>query len=99
MRSLLRAFICISSLAFAQSTSSTVTLLNGTIQGGRCSSTDVNYFFSIPFAQPPVGDLRLAAPVGYDTKYSGTLDATQQGPSCPQLGTLLVQTGAQSEDW
>ena len=32
------------------------------VQGGTCKTTYVNYFFSIPYAEPPVEELRYAPP-------------------------------------
>ncbi len=77
----------------------TVKVLNGTLQGSKCPSTNANYFFSIPFAKPPVGDLRFAAPQPYDSTYNGTLDATKPPASCPQFETVFVEYGPQAEDW
>ncbi|XP_022079673.1 uncharacterized protein LOC110973290 [Acanthaster planci] len=40
-------------------------------------------FRGIPYAEPPVGDLRFSAPVR-KVPWEGTLNAVQYGPSCPQ---------------
>ncbi|KAH8883118.1 alpha/beta-hydrolase [Thozetella sp. PMI_491] len=76
----------------------TVTTSLGTVQGGKCDSTDVNYFFSIPYALPPVGDMRFAVAKPYSEPFNGTLDATTAAPSCIQFGALFLENGAQSED-
>ena len=79
----------------------TVTTTNGTVQGGKCEGYKVNYFWSIPYAQPPVGNLRFAAPKTYDKTYTaGVLKAISPAPRCPQFGTDFVEWyGAASEDW
>lgn len=77
----------------------TVQINNGTIQGAKCDHTDTNYFFSIPYAQPPTGDLRLAPPQPHLSRFNGTLNATAQPPSCIQFSSMFGEDGAQSEDW
>lgn len=68
-------------------------------------SSNIQYslFKRIPFAQPPVGDLRFKEPVPFG-KWQGTLDATEFGPSCiqrprnnPSIDRLLPNMN-QSED-
>lgn len=45
-------------------------------------------FKGIPYAQPPVGDLRFAPPVAAEA-WSGRLEATEFGNSCPQSGSAF----------
>jgi carboxylesterase type B len=64
----------------------TVQTNNGPITGQAASvANQVSEYLGIPFAQPPLGNLRFAAPV----KYSGNtaLTATRMSASCPALGT------------
>ncbi|KAK7749070.1 hypothetical protein SLS62_008465 [Diatrype stigma] len=69
------------------------------IQGGTCKTTAVDSFFSIPYAKPPVGDLRYAAPEPYAPPSCGiVINATNPTPSCIQFGTAFEETGSQSED-
>ncbi len=77
----------------------TVTIANGTLRGGKCSQADVDYFLSIPYAKPPLGSLRFAAPQPYNQSFGETYDATKQALTCPQFGTLFVDTSPASEDW
>ncbi|KAI1844192.1 hypothetical protein JX266_009676 [Neoarthrinium moseri] len=58
-----------------------VTIADGTVVG---SVGLVENFGGIPFAQAPVGPLRLKPPQKLTSSY-GTLDATGSGPSCPQM--------------
>ncbi|PPJ50816.1 hypothetical protein CBER1_06504 [Cercospora berteroae] len=60
----------------------TVTIANGTLIGS--SSQGVDNFKGIPFAQAPVGDLRLRAPRPLAQGF-GTRQATQSGKACPQF--------------
>jgi para-nitrobenzyl esterase len=63
---------------------------NGTVQG-TVSATE-RTFLGIPYATPPTGALRFAAPQPAKP-WSGVLQATKGGPACaqslPEVGTLL----------
>lgn len=77
-----------------------VEIANGTLRGAQCASAPVNYFLSIPYAVPPIGDLRFTPPQPYNQTFVGVRDATTPAPSCPQLGLFFVAYQAgQSEDW
>ncbi|KAJ7253910.1 alpha/beta-hydrolase [Mycena rebaudengoi] len=54
---------------------------NGTIYGLDLPQFGQNLFLGIPYAQPPVGDLRLRPPRPINTTF-GRLDATAYGPHC-----------------
>lgn len=72
----------------------------GTIHGSLCTHTNSSTFQSIPYAQPPVGDLRFEPPQPYNSSYSnGSLNATVTAPSCIQFGEMFIENGPQSEDW
>jgi para-nitrobenzyl esterase len=51
--------------------------LQGYVQDG------IHYFKRVPFAAPPVGELRFVAPQP-PVPWDGTLDCTVDGPICPQ---------------
>lgn len=60
----------------------TVQLSQGMIQGKI--NNGVQAYLGIPYAQPPVGDLRWAAPVPA-SKHEGTLAATEYRNDCMQI--------------
>lgn len=87
-------------LTDAASPAPEVEIVNGTIRGGRCAFAPVNYFLSVPYAVPPVGDLRFTPPQPYNQTFAGVRDATTPAPSCPQFAASFVAYQAgQSEDW
>lgn len=68
----------------------TVDTSSGSVHGKIDSSApDVRQFLGIPFAKPPVDDLRFAPPEPLDSSAaSNSIEATQLPPSCMQyLGT------------
>ncbi|RMY59482.1 hypothetical protein D0863_11918 [Hortaea werneckii] len=68
----------------AASTPPTVTVKNGTLQGRYNEQWDQDFFLGIPYAQPPLGDLRFRWPQSIEEKWNGTRDATEYGYSCYQ---------------
>lgn len=56
-------------------------------------------YFNIPYAQPPVGDLRWRAPVAA-TPWQGVRDAARRGPACmqPDQHWNAVDAARSSED-
>ncbi|KAF9883682.1 hypothetical protein FE257_003066 [Aspergillus nanangensis] len=87
-------------LSLAASNSTSVTVDAGTIQGAYCEGgQNAAYYKSIPYAEPPIGDLRFEPPKPYKKQFpNGKLDATTPAPSCIQFGNQLVPPGAKSED-
>ena len=65
----------------------------------------IHHFKGVPFAAPPVGDLRFAPPQP-PAPWEGTRDATEDGPICPQavlplegpLADVISATQPQDED-
>ncbi|ORY25053.1 Alpha/Beta hydrolase protein [Naematelia encephala] len=73
------AFVTLASWAYAHPT---VTVVNGTYVGVHLPSLQQDIFLGIPFAQPPIGDLRLAPPASLNSSWSDTRSATTYGPGC-----------------
>src|SRR5215510_8221395 len=72
---------------------SAVTVTGGQIRGVLSDEyPDIIAFKGVPFAAPPVGDLRWRPPAPV-MPWSGVRMADKVGPACPQRGA-----GAQSED-
>ncbi len=69
-------------------------LRDGRVQGEIIAGT--RRFLGIPFAAPPVGDLRWRPPAP-PAPWSGTLEATRFGSSCPQRPSTLG-TPSENED-
>jgi hypothetical protein len=83
----IRAQDSTTSSASPSSTNPTVTLDQATVTG--ISTSGVQKFLGIPYASPPVNNLRFAPPQPV-TSYNGTINATQFGYSCPQQNASLV---------
>ena len=64
--------------------------LQGSCVGGSC------VFKGIPYAEPPVSDLRWRPPVHPPEAWNGTRDATDWGANCPQLTLTGVVAGEES---
>jgi para-nitrobenzyl esterase len=71
--------------AAVSATSLQVRTAQGTVEGLRVKG--VREFLGLPYAAPPVGDLRWRPPVEA-TSWEGVRPATQFGPACAQITTL-----------
>ena len=61
----------------------TVATTSGTFQGVT-TENGTDRWLGIPFAQPPVGNLRFKAPVPITSPLAGVKEATSFGDACPQ---------------
>ncbi|XP_075974906.1 juvenile hormone esterase-like isoform X3 [Anticarsia gemmatalis] len=70
----------------------------GELRGAACSGIE-NYiaFKGIPYAKPPLGELRFKAPEPPEP-WEGVKDATQHGPVCPQFNERMNCMEDGSED-
>jgi len=85
---------CLVSAAEAPSDSLQVLTDTGVLRGAERAG--VREFKGIPFALPPVGNLRFSPPLP-QTHWTGTLDATQYKSPCPQV-TRFGQTDASDNE-
>ena len=67
-----------------------VQLQSGSVQGA--TEYNMQVFKGIPYAAPPLGDLRWRPPQPV-AKWAGTLDASQFGPACPQPYVKNLSSG------
>ncbi|KAF8173575.1 carotenoid ester lipase precursor [Mycena galopus ATCC 62051] len=74
----------------------TVTL-DGGMFTGKSTSSNTESFLGIPFAKPPIGDLRFRLPVEIPP-YNGSYAATKYGPGCPQQAFKLPPFTGQAQE-
>lgn len=103
-KSLILQFLSLSSLSHSTSiqarTQPVATITNGTLIGTRNSHYKQDFFLGIPYAQPPVGDLRFKQPQTINQSWSEK-QATAYGPWCHSLPLTLpgyTQTGFEHEE-
>src|SRR6266540_5879649 len=73
--------LCVAASAFAQGV---VPTDKGPVRG--VDTPDVHEYLGIPYAAPPVGDLRWRPPQPH-ARWQGPLDASHFGNHCPQGGS------------
>lgn len=99
LRSLLTSIIFFTSLTlFATSSGSQVKTLSGVVEGKNDGA--VHAFLGIPYAQPPVGDLRWKQPLP-TANWKGVRKATEFGAHCMQgnvFGDMTFRDAGGSED-
>jgi para-nitrobenzyl esterase len=73
----------------AQAPVRTVRIDSGTLSGVATRDPAIRVFKGIPYAAPPVGDLRLRAPAPAK-RWKGVRKADTFGPVCPQLSPFVA---------
>ncbi|XP_064469211.1 acetylcholinesterase-like [Ornithodoros turicata] len=65
---------------------------NGLVEGQRITynSKELDVFYGIPYAKPPVGDLRFEKPQP-PTSWTGTLKATRKPTACRQIDLVFAE--------
>ncbi|RFU74045.1 hypothetical protein TARUN_8211 [Trichoderma arundinaceum] len=65
--------------------------VNGTYTGLTLNTFNQEAFYGIPFAIPPLGDLRLRYPLPYNQSWIGSRNATVRSDSCPGFDKPFAQ--------
>lgn len=65
----------------------TATVKNGTYTGLHSITYNQDYFLGVPFAQPPVGDLRFRVPQSLNSSWVGTRPAITYSAACVGYGS------------
>ena len=89
-----------SHLAGSTFSSTQVTTANGIVEGTTEASSGIRMFKGIPFAAPPVGELRWRPPQPV-TSWEGVRNADRFGPRAMQLplfGDMNFRSNGMSED-
>ena len=85
---------------FAMADSLVVKTVDGRVHGKLINNGEVRAFQGVPYAAPPVGDLRWKAPQPV-VKWKGDLDATKYGHHCAQnhvFDDMIFQDSATPDD-
>ncbi|KAJ5038600.1 Alpha/Beta hydrolase protein [Bipolaris maydis] len=85
---LLMIFDTITCKPFASTLAPTVTIQNGTLVGSHHSAYNQDFFLGIPFAAPPIGELRLRRPAP-PTAWTGRKKADTYSNWCMSLSLGL----------
>ena len=85
-------------IAELSTTTPTVTIRNGTYAGVHSSQFNQDFFLGMPFAEPPVGNLRFRVPRPLNSKWKGIKSAASYSASCIGYGGDDVPYPSLSED-
>ncbi|KAI0477082.1 Alpha/Beta hydrolase protein [Xylariaceae sp. FL0804] len=83
----LAACLAVAAPTASSASSTTVKVKNGTVQGSHLSTYNQDVFLGVPFAQPPVGELRFRNPQSLNTSFNATYQATEYAPECIGYGS------------
>jgi carboxylesterase type B len=68
----------------------TARVKNGTISGVHSSAYNQDYFLGVPFAQPPVGDLRFRQAQPLNATWTGVREAKEYAKHCVGYGVCQI---------
>jgi para-nitrobenzyl esterase len=97
MRDFLVVFIVLATQSASAADSGPIVAITGGQIRGALLDKGGAVFKGIPFAQPPVGELRWREPMPVKP-WARVRDATAFGPSCAQNGTRYEPRGSKEED-
>ena len=87
------ALLALSSAALAapsKEVSPTANVKNGTIEGVHSPSYNQDFFLGVPFAQPPLGDLRFRQAQSLNTTWKGIRYAKEYATHCVGYGVSAL---------
>ena len=89
--------ILITTTTLCLATNTIITLPGGRIQGG--TNKDAHFWLNIPYAKPPVNELRWRPPSYPASMWNGTRDARKQGYAClgPKILHALTDGGGRED--
>ena len=73
-------------LAAAWATPPNATTVNGTYVGAYNAEYNQDFFLGMPYAQPPLGELRFANPRSLNDSFDGVRNATEYSVECVGYG-------------
>lgn len=80
-------FVCgVISSSIPSSSAPTATVRNGTLRGVYSRQYDQDFFLGIPYAQPPLNNLRFNLPQSLNSAWHGVKDAVEYSPECVGYG-------------
>lgn len=96
----MKAVFALAILSMAAHAADTVKTAHGVLEGTLNPATGIRMFKGVPFAQPPVGDLRWKEPQP-PQDWTGVRKADQFGPRCaqrPVFGDMNFRSNGMGED-